>query len=69
MKKICCSLDMSLYVTIFLIQFCTVVVQPEEEKTPGRSCSNLPVLIGHLEERWGQTFQQGLLQQDKGEWF
>ena len=36
-------------------------VQPGEEKAPGRPCSSLPVPEGSLQERWGKSFQQGLL--------
>jgi len=34
----------------------TGAVQPGEEKAPGRSFCVFPVLIGSLQERWGQCF-------------
>ena len=37
------------------------VVQPGEEKAPGRPYSGLPVPKGGLQERWGGTFYKGLL--------
>ena len=36
-------------------------VQREEEKALGRPCCSLSVLKKSLKERWGQTFQHGLL--------
>jgi len=37
------------------------VVQPEDKKVSGRPYCNLSVIQGSLEERRGQTFEQGLL--------
>ncbi|PKU46943.1 glycerol kinase [Limosa lapponica baueri] len=36
------------------------VVQPGEEKAPGRPYSGLPILKGGLQERWGKTLYQGV---------